>query len=84
MRITLDSTDKIVELTIEGKRIPARIWQGMTTSGIPVHAYITRIVPEVHKTDPDIDNKTAQFERELQRCVDPRPAIEAIPMRMIL
>ena len=39
MIVWLHSTTKIVE--VNGVR--ARIWEGLTGSGIPVHAYITRI-----------------------------------------
>jgi len=60
MRVTLDSTDKIVELQLpNGATVPARLWEGTTESGIRCHAFITRIA--VHK---EVDN--SQFERELQ------------------
>lgn len=39
MKITIESTDKIVYLN----GIPARIWEGETASGICVHCFITRI-----------------------------------------
>jgi hypothetical protein len=59
MKVTLESTDKIVELETPCGRVPARLWEGQTESGIPCHAFITRIA--VHK---DLD--CSQFERELQ------------------
>lgn len=77
MKVTLDSTTKIVELTLNGQTLPARIWEGHTESGIPCHAYITRIA--VHE---DLD--ASQFERELQEHRRATPAIEAIPLRLIL
>lgn len=82
MKITIESTDKIVKLSIRsaGDEVPARIWQGATDSGIPVHAYITRIAPEIPKDDP----RNAQFQRELQEVAPPRPELHAIPLRMIL
>lgn len=84
MKIALVSTEKVVQLETPAGTVPARIWQGETVDGIPVHAYITRIVPEVPTSDPDIDAKTAAFESDLQRCADPRPAVQAIPLRMVL
>lgn len=70
MKVTLESTTKIVELN----GVPARIWEGTTESGVPCHAYITRIA--VHR-----DEDNSQFERELQQCREPTVVI---PMRMII
>lgn len=84
MKITVESTSKIVTLYVGGHEVPARVWQGETQDGTPVQCFITRIAPEIPKTDPHIDQLTQQFERELQRCADPRPTIEAIPLRMII
>lgn len=84
MRIQLESTTKIVDLLTPTGTVPARIRQGFAEDGTPVHAFITRIVPEVPQSDPDIDMKTAVFEQELRRCADPRSTIAAIPLRMIL
>lgn len=84
MKVTLESTSKVVTVGVNGADVPARIWQGQTESGVPVHCYITRIVPEIAKTNPRIDELTAEFEHELERCADPRRTVEAIPLRMIL
>lgn len=85
MKITLQSTDKIVTLETNSVNVPARIWQGEPESGIPVHAYITLIAPEIHETNPRIDELTAEFDRELKRHANPRPAVlDIIPLRMIL
>lgn len=56
MKITIESTEKIV--TIEGQQ--ARIWQGHTESGIPVHCYINLVA--VAQDDP----RQEEFERELR------------------
>lgn len=77
MKITMESTPKIVTLLVNGAEVPARIWQGHTESGIQVHAYITRVA--VHKDD---DN--SEFERELTEHTTPRPEVVAIPLRLIL
>ena len=84
MKITLENTTKIVELMIRGVPVPARVWQGNTSGGIRVQAFITRIAPEIPKTDPRINEKTVDFEQELQRCADPRATVEAIPMRLLI
>jgi hypothetical protein len=59
MRVTLDSTDTIVELDTPTGRVPARLWEGTTANGIACHAFVTRIA--VNK-----DNDATEFERELQ------------------
>lgn len=73
MRVTVESATKIVQLN----GIPARIWQGTTESGIPVHCYITRIAV-------DRNEDCSQFERELREQSAPRSELEAIPMRLVL
>jgi len=73
MKIEVESTTKIVQIN----NAPARIWEGKTESGIPVHCYVTRIAVQ-----NGLD--TSEFERELQEHRVPRPEIEGIPLRMIL
>jgi hypothetical protein len=77
MKLIIESTTKMVILETPTGSIPARIWEGHTDSGIPVHCYITRVA--VHES---LD--TSQFERELAEQRKPSAAIEAIPLRMIL
>lgn len=62
MKITLQSTPKLV--TIEGPNgtVPARLWVGQDEQGVPVHAFITRIKPEIPINDP----RQKMFERELE------------------
>ena len=55
MEVTLTNTDRIVEIN----GVPARVWEGRTTSGIPCHAYITRIAVAR-------DQDAHEFDRELQ------------------
>jgi len=77
MEVTLHSTPKIVLLVVEGREVPARIWEGTTASGIPCHAYVTRIAVA--------DNLDAsEFERELVEHRRATPAIDAIPSRLII
>ena len=77
MKVTLHSTTKIIELHVDGQVVPARVWEGHTEKGVPCHAYITRIA--CHK-----DEDNAEFERDLRECADPSPAIDPIPLRLIL
>jgi hypothetical protein len=73
MKVTLKSTTKVVTLN----NVPARIWEGETSSGIKIHAYITRVA--VNK-----DDNQEQFARELAECSAPSRETEAIPMRMLI
>jgi hypothetical protein len=57
---------------------------GETEDGIPVHCFITRISPRIPESDPEIDTKTAQFDRELRRKARPEVEYGAIPLRFIL
>jgi hypothetical protein len=77
MKVTLESTDKIVTLVIGGQEVPARIWEGFTAHGIACHAFITRIAVR------DTEN-AAEFERDLQEQRKPSADVAAIPLRMIL
>lgn len=73
MKITLQNTTKIVEVN----GVPARIWEGHTESGIPCHAFITRVA--VLGTED-----TAQFDRQLQETKAPSAEVEGYPLRLIL
>jgi hypothetical protein len=73
MKIEIESTTKIV--TLNG--VPARIWEGNTASGIAVHCYVTRIA-----VAKELDS--TEFERELQEHRPPSPALQVIPLSMIL
>lgn len=74
MRITIESTDKIVALN----GVPAHIWEGTTISGIPVVCFITLIaVPDGQPTE--------QFKKEFQEHRCPRPELGgAFDARMVL
>ena len=58
MTITIHPTSKTVDLyadpdpTSKCGSVPARLWEGTTDTGIPVHCFITRIAATVHKDDP--------------------------------
>ena len=73
MKITIESTTKIVEL--DG--IPARIWEGQTDNGIPVIAFIPRIAtPDLHRAK--------DFAVQLQDCRAPLPVGSAIASDLVL
>jgi hypothetical protein len=73
MKITLTNTSKIVNIN----GVPARIWEGQTDTGIPIHCFITRIAVAQ-------DQDCAVFEQELQSCAAPSEAVEAIPFWLII
>ncbi|HWR36396.1 MAG TPA: hypothetical protein VN622_11055 [Clostridia bacterium] len=73
MKITIESTSKIVELN----GVPMRIWEGETSDGIKVHCYVTRIAVR-HEDDQ------TQFQQELREHRAPSAEVEAIPLRMVL
>ena len=73
MKITIESTTKMVEIN----GVPARIWEGHTETGIPIHCFVTRIA--VHES---LD--CSQFDRELQEHRKPSFDVGAYPLRMIL
>jgi len=77
MEITIKNTTKIVELN----GVPARVWEGETSTGVPVHCFITRIA--VHKNESP--ENIAIFETELEEMSAPVNAdIEAYPLRLII
>jgi len=79
MKITLDCTQVLVHITVGSASVPARLWEGHTEDGVPVHAYITRISPQTDA--PEIAEK---FRRELVETARPSVTMGAIPLRMIL
>jgi hypothetical protein len=77
MKITIESTGKIVNLKSGSGELPARVWEGKTESGIPVVCFVTRIATPAN-------GDLSQFETELQECRTPTPETHAISARMIL
>lgn len=73
MKIEIESTEKIVELN----GVPARIWDGKTDSGIPIHCFVTRISPQTHEN-------IEQFEEEFKEQKAPSADILSYPLRMVL
>jgi hypothetical protein len=78
MTITIHSTEHLTMIENSTGSLPARLWEGETSSGTPVHCYITRIAPTIPKDDP----RQAEFMKELQE--QRPPTVPGIPLRMIL
>jgi len=79
MRITIESTDRVVQLaTLAGPDIPARVWEGKTEKGVRVAVLITRIAAHV-------EDDQAEFEADLKETRPPSGhAVLAFPMRLLL
>ena len=73
MTIEITSTTKIV--TLNG--VPARIWEGRTAAGVPIHVYVTRVAVR-----EGLD--AGELERELQEHAKPSVEVDALPARLIL
>lgn len=75
MKLTLTATATID--TVNGK-IPARIWEGTTESGVPVKAWIAVIQPQT-------DDKTLleQFDRELKE-VPAKRELTSFDIRLVI
>jgi hypothetical protein len=76
MKITVESTSKIVELN----SIPARVWEGHSENGMAIHCFITRVA--VRPDEPP--ERVALFERDLKEQKPPSVEVQAIPLRMSL
>jgi hypothetical protein len=72
MKATVENTSRII--TVNG--IPARLWKGVTESGVEFEMLVVRVA--VSK-----DADTAQFEAELRSMAPPLEE-SAYPNRMIL
>ena len=80
MRITIESTDRVVEIHManNARDVPARVWEGKTEKGVPVAVLVTRIAAH-------IDHDQSEFEADLKETRPPTThALEAFPMRLIL
>ena len=73
MKIEISSTTKIVQLN----GVPARIWEGKTAGGVPIHCYVTRVAVANGLDASELDS-------ELQEHEPPSADIAAIPVRLVL
>ena len=77
MKATIESTSRVITLVSGSKSVQARLWEGTTESGIPIHVYVARV-----SVDPGQDQ--TQFELELKQCRAPSAPVRVIPDRLIL
>lgn len=76
MNITIESTKKITHLN----GIACRIWEGKTEGGTQVHCFIPRIMISGNEPDDVVE----KFEKELEECVAPSPAIQQLPLYLLV
>lgn len=74
MKLTIESTEQIV---VMGTGAKARVWTGMTDTGIVVQLLVARVAV------PAAEDQSA-FERELTGTHAPAPLPSAFPLRMVL
>jgi hypothetical protein len=79
VKITIESTTKLVTIVDDSgcHAVAARVWEGVTESGIQVQCLIVRIAAP-------IAGDLSQFEAELQEQRAPSEAAVAFSLRMIL
>lgn len=73
MKVTLESTSKIVTLNGVG----CRIWEGKTEGGVPIHVYIAL-------TAVDSSEDASELERDLRESKPPSAAVAAFPARLVM
>lgn len=72
--LRLRPTTKLIELN----GVPARVWEGETAAGVPVHAFITRVAVKEGLDD-------SELRAALERCPAPRdPEVASYPARLVL
>lgn len=84
MRITIESTSRLVTLIVDNAKVPARLWEGHTENGIPCHCFVTRISPTILESDPRVAELSAEFDRDLTRTRKPETDLGPIDLRFIL
>lgn len=78
MKITAESTDRIVPIVTENQdTVYARIWKGRTVGGVEFNLYVTRVQVE--------EGQHEEFERELRETPHTKADFDgSIPMRLML
>jgi len=80
MKLTIEPTDRIVQLNAADGLVSARIWQGEDEQGTLVHCFIVRVaVPNSAPLETH-----ARYAAELLETVPARPDVAAIPLRLII
>jgi hypothetical protein len=73
MKITVESTTKIVELN----GLQCRVWEGETDKGVKLHAFIP--VVAAHE-----GQDLSQFDKDLREQQPPSTDVESYPQRMMV
>lgn len=73
MKVTLENTATILTLNTPDGSVPVRVWEGMTESGLPIHAYVAR----VFANRPD---DVARLDHEQDTMRDTSPLVLALVM----
>ena len=74
MKITIESTDKVVDITPDMRQ--GRVWEGTTEGGIKCFLIIPRVAVKA-------DQDNSQFEKELTEHT-PKPWDKGIDIRLII
>lgn len=82
MKITIETTSKIVQLKTADGTVPARIWEGKTERGTPVHCFVTRICPSIPEPVPE--EIVSEFAKDLAEQAAPSAAVQGIPFRFFI
>lgn len=77
MKVTLENTDRFVQVQGPGGAVPGRVWQGYSENGLPV-VFVVTLVQVPAECDQTI------FARQLRECAAPRADALVIPLRFIL
>jgi hypothetical protein len=78
MKITVESTDKVVNLFRgSGQELACRIWEGYSENGVPVQCMIVRVAAPV-------ECNQAEFEHDLEETRPPQMQPEIFPLRLVL
>ena len=80
MKISIYSTTKMVDLQTDSGIVQARLWEGETESGIPIHCFIALVAPSISKDDM----RQEEFRCELEQHDAPSPATKAYPLKMVI
>lgn len=76
MKITIESTARIVMVENSIPPLKCRVWEGVTEKGVPIQVLVPRIAAL-------IDYDQEQLENELTECRAPTEP-QAFPMRLII
>lgn len=76
MKMTIESTDQVVQIVQNGVEVPARVWEGTTAKGVYVQVLVTRIAAPTASCQ-------GEFEKDLKTCRPPEQRI-VFPLRMVL